>query len=271
MGVSTVVRARAKLNFVLSVGRKIGDRHEIDTVIVPFGLYDEVSLCARSDGRVTVSYDGVFDRYPVDPAKKLAEKIVKTYRLPGVDVAVKKRIPEGAGLGGSSADAGAVARGMERLFHYGETARSLLAEAGSDVVAAYLDRPCRVRGTGEIAEPLDGLILPSILVLGADGGVSTAACYRKFDEVGGERADVEKTIEAMKKGENFLPVNALTRAAELLRPEIARSLDALRKLGFPCGMTGSGSAIFAFGYQKDNFLKKAASFECEGRTVLFLE
>ena len=263
--------ARAKINFVLNVGEKCGQKHELDTLIVPIDLFDEIALQKRTDGKVVVSYDGIPDRYEVDPAKALAKKIVEKYALPGVTIEVKKNIPERAGLGGSSTDAAAVARGMEKLFCFGKIDRSLLTETGSDVYAAYLDTPCRVRGTGEKAEPVD-LRIPHLLLVFPTGGVSTAECYAAFDRLGGERGDVDEIIAKMRRGEEFAPKNALLRAAESLCPEIGTILERLRIVGLSCGMTGSGSAMFAFGYDKEKFLEKIDRLGDVGtRTILFRE
>ncbi|MBR1746978.1 MAG: hypothetical protein IJ735_02060 [Clostridia bacterium] len=269
---TVVEKARAKINFVLNVGKKRGARHELDTVIVPIDLFDTVSLTARTDGEVVIRYDGISDKYPHDPAKDLAKAIVKRYGLPGVSVDVQKRVPEGAGLGGSSTDAGALARGLERLFSFGKIDAGLLTEVGSDVYAAYLDRPCRVRGTGDVVEVLEDISTPSICLYTFDFGVSTAECYALFDKIGGEEGDVEDAILAMRRGEEFLPKNGLLRAACRIRPGIAARLEMLRAEGLSCGMTGSGSALFAFGYDKEQFLKKLfRSRDLGTKTTLFRE
>ena len=263
-------KARAKLNFSLDVGEKRGERHLLDTLIVPIGLFDTVVLQKRADGKVVVRYEGEVDRYNPDPTKALAEKIVARYRLSGVDVFIEKRIPERAGLGGSSTDAAAVARGLERLFGYGKTDPSLLTETGSDVYAAYLDAPCRVRGTGEKVDLVDGIRIPDILLVTFDEGVSTAACYERFDAVGGERGKVDDAIRAMQQGREFCPTNALLRAAETLCPIVKEGLTKLRKCDLPCGMTGSGSAIFAFGYDRERFENKISRLGDGGRKTILL-
>lgn len=265
-------KARAKLNFCLDVGKRRGEKHLLDTLIVPVGLFDTVVLQKRADKKVVVRYDGVENKYATDPAKNLAEKIVEKYALPGVDVSVEKRIPERAGLGGSSTDAAAVARGLERLFGLGKIDPSFLTETGSDVYAAYLDAPCRVRGTGELVEIVDGIKIPDVLLVTFDEGVSTAECYKLFDQVGGEKGNVDEAISAMRNGREFSPKNALLNAARTLCPIIGRGLEELAKHDLPHGMTGSGSAIFSFGYDREDFLKKTSRLGDVGRkTILFRE
>ena len=102
---ATVLAANAKINLSLAVtGKAPNGYHTIDTVILPITLSDTV--CVALADTVTVCYtDGRV--YPDDVAYKTAKAICKRFGLSGVSVRIDKRIPEGAGLGGSSADAAA--------------------------------------------------------------------------------------------------------------------------------------------------------------------
>ncbi len=93
--------------------------------------------------------------------------------------AVAKHIPAGAGLGGGSADAAAVLRwaGCDDLERAG---------LGADVPFCVIGGRARVRGIGEIVEPLP-FEPRTFTLLTPPFGCSTPAVYRRWDELGGPR------------------------------------------------------------------------------------
>lgn len=250
------VKARAKLNVSLNITGKRDGLHTLDSVIVPIGIWDDVLLTPRDDSRVTVRYRGKEGVYANDTALAAAEAIVGFYGTKGADIEIVKRIPERAGLGGSSADAAAVARGMETLRNFGKTDGKLLSSLGSDVTAMYLDCPCRISGTGDEAVKLERVLIPSFAVMTAGRGVDTAECYRLYDETGGDGGDTDAVIDAMEKGRPFRPFNSLAKAAASIEPLVDCGLKALSDAGFAAGMTGSGSAVFGFDYDRRSFERK---------------
>jgi 4-diphosphocytidyl-2-C-methyl-D-erythritol kinase len=138
-----------------------------------------------------------------------------------------KRIPIGAGLGGGSADAAAVLRWA------GVTDPKLAVTLGSDVPFCVVGGRASVRGVGELVEPLAPLARTVTLALPAFG-VDTAACYRAFD--------------SLSPRERQHPRNDLSRAAELVAPELAdvrRLLEERPDAGFV--LAGSGSTLYCEG------------------------
>lgn len=252
-GNKLVIKARAKLNLCLKITGRAGNKHELDTLIVPVGLADTVIMEKSAD--VTIRYEGKEGLFDNDTVKKTVELLQSRYFDGGVGITIIKNIPEKAGVGGSSADAAAVARGLERLYGF-TVAPELLAEIGSDVPAMYLDAPCRMRGTGKDTEPLlvpEGMKYALVI---PERGVSTAECFRLYDIIGGENPDVEEIVARLKKKEYFAPKNALEKSATELAPEIGTAISALREAGFCAGMTGSGSGAFGYEYDAEAFDKK---------------
>src|SRR5207245_10748885 len=74
-----------------------------------------------------------------------------------VRIDLRKEIPAGAGLGGGSSDAGAILRMLARLYHVDDRDRlaGIAAKIGADVPFFLDPAPARVRGIGELIEPLD--------------------------------------------------------------------------------------------------------------------
>ena len=141
-------------------------------------------------------------------------------------VRLEKRIPVGAGLGGGSADAAAVLRwaGCDDLL--------LAASLGADVPFCLVGGRARVKGIGEIVEPLP-FEAREFTLLTPPLSVDTSAVYRRWDELGGPTADGPNDLEP---------------AALAVEPGLAEWRD---RLGDATGQTpqlaGSGSTWFVEG------------------------
>jgi len=141
-------------------------------------------------------------------------------------VHLRKRIPAGAGLGGGSSDAAAILRWA------GWTDLGAAARLGADVPYCVVGGRARVRGIGELVDPLP-FEARTLTLLTPPFGCSTPAVYRAWDELGGPTAD----------GPNDLEVAALHA-----EPRLAEYRD---RLGAVSGQTprlaGSGSTWFVDG------------------------
>lgn len=164
--------APAKINLSLRVLRRRDDGfHELETLMVPIGLADRLSL-ERVGGP-----DGSIDFSCTDPEVPADDHnlVVKALRLlgekggplPALRVHLEKVVPHGAGLGGGSSDAAAALRGANDLLGLGlpvSTLHDLAARLGSDVPFFLYGGACECRGRGEIIEPRPG-IRPRLPVL----------------------------------------------------------------------------------------------------------
>jgi len=77
--------------------------------------------------------------------------------LPAVHIALEKRIPAGAGLGGGSSDAAHTLVGLNRLFDLGlstDTLMRLALPLGADVPFFIVNQPMLATGVGEVLTPL---------------------------------------------------------------------------------------------------------------------
>ena len=228
--------------------------HLIESVILPIDLYDDVVVKKNGTDIINLRYTNRSGLYDNDTALKAARIIKDEYRTEGVDIEILKRIPERAGLGGSSADAAAVARCMASIF-YLDVDPKILLKVGSDVPAMFIDKPCVVGGKGEDVTVINNVKYPNVVLLLIEGGVDTALCYARYDEIGGEGGEIKDVVDAIISGRNFTPHNALTDAAISLNNAIGEGLSILKEY-FSCGMTGSGSAIFGIEYDDAEFARK---------------
>jgi 4-diphosphocytidyl-2-C-methyl-D-erythritol kinase len=231
----TTLAAPAKLTWSLHVtGVRPDGLHLIDAEMVSLELADTVELDEADgpDGSDREPRFAVAVEYPAtarDAALGDDDLIRRALRLVGrrAHVSVVKRIPIGAGLGGGSADAAAVLRWA------GVTDPAIAVKLGADVPFCCVGGRAVVRGVGEVVEPLPPLA--RVVTLALPGfGVDTSACYRAFD--------------GLSERERQHPRNDLSRAAELVAPELVevrRLLEERTDAGFV--LAGSGSTLYCEG------------------------
>ena len=250
--------APAKLNLTLDVtGLAPNGYHTLDMVMHTVSLCDTVIL-EPSGSELTghVCPPGL----PYGEKNLAFRAAVELCRHGNVDrwaiITLEKRIPTEAGLGGGSADAAAVLRGLNALWGLGLSAdelRGIGLKLGSDVPFAIAGGTARVRGVGEMIEPIeqDEAKHPLWFLLAKPaGGVNTAAAYRLYDAVGaGRRPDTGRFIEALKsrdvEGMARFGGNALEKAAVEMLPAVGELIIRMKRTGTSyAAMTGSGAAVF---------------------------
>src|SRR5438067_1181060 len=170
-----IVPAPAKVNLFLHVtGRRDDCYHLLESLIVPIDWCDTIALSPRSDSEI-VRAGEVAD---VDAADDLAIRAARALRdasgaREGVTIKIRKRIPQGAGLGGGSSDAASVLLALNRLWGLRMSRRDLAAigaTLGADVPFFVEGGAAIARGVGEILTPVSipthwlALAIPSVRV-----------------------------------------------------------------------------------------------------------
>jgi 4-diphosphocytidyl-2-C-methyl-D-erythritol kinase len=268
--------AYAKLNLVLRVGRPREDGlHPICSLMASIELADALTAEPRESGADTVAC-------PAVPGENLAAQALADFRsragreLPPLDLAIDKRIPVAAGLGGGSADAAAALRIANELAGEPLGAEELLrlaADLGSDVPSQLDPRHALVQGVGERVEPVE---LPafSVVLVPDPEGLSTAEVYAELDRIGGasDLLDPEplRRLAAAPPAELAAGLaNDLQPAALSLRPALAEKLDRLRASG-ALGAAVSGSGPTCFGLFEERFAAEGAAAPIPGALVTAL-
>ena len=243
--------APAKLNLVLQVGRRRDDGlHELASLFASLELADAVvveTAPAPPDEVISPGVEG----------PNLAQAAIDVLReevgeLPPLRVAIEKRIPVAAGLGGGSADAAAVLRAANRIAGDPLDAaalRVLGARIGADVPSQIEPGHALVTGAGEHVEPIALEPLPVVLVP-SPSGLSTAAVYAEADRIPSTRdrlgPDALRALAGRPAHELAAGLeNDLEPAALALRPELDETLAAVRGSGaLAARVTGSGPTVF---------------------------
>jgi 4-diphosphocytidyl-2-C-methyl-D-erythritol kinase len=251
------VRAFAKLNLALEVlGPREDGYTEIATVFQTIDLCDTIELRTDPEARGALALETVGPE-PCPPPQNLAWRAARAWLDRagdpfGVALRLCKELPAGAGLGGGSADAAAVLRGLDRLAWdpLGESELTrLAAELGADVPYLLSGGLALGTGRGDRVEPLDDLPPWPVVVAWPGMGLSTAEVYRQA-RAGltaiGPASKMRRFLSRLRPSENDIPApfNDLYPAAAVLAPAVQRLAGRLSALGGRGGMTGSGSAVF---------------------------
>lgn len=262
-------RAHAKVNLALAVGPPLppggvhAGYHPIASWMHAIDLHDEITLTHAAETRYDLAWA---DGTPIDWAPD-ADLCVRAHRalesltgrtLP-ILLRVRKSIPAGGGLGGGSADAGAVLLALRDLFALELDDRTLAACAhalGTDIPffvdpdawrAGQAPRPAIVSGLGDRIERTERRSHPLTLIC-PPFGCPTGAVYRAFDADPTRICD-EAKVRALAAGpiDPHALFNDLTGPAERVEPRLHELRTQLGDaLGLPVQVSGSGSTLFCF-------------------------
>jgi 4-diphosphocytidyl-2-C-methyl-D-erythritol kinase len=240
---SLTVPAPAKVNLFLHVtGRRADGYHELESLFVALDHGDTITLTCRDDARIlrTTDLPGVA------PADDLAVRAAaalqrETGSRLGVEIAVEKRIPQGAGLGGGSSDAASVLLALNRLWDLGLPRERLLVlgqALGADVPFFVFGEPAVARGVGE---RLAAVSLPPLwlAVVAPPVAVPTAAIFAA-PELTRDTPSAKISVFSEGYGRNDLQPVAAARF-----PLVAAALRQLKATTPHARMTGSGGCVFA--------------------------
>ena len=267
--------APAKINLYLEI---IGDRpdgyHELAMILQSIALADRLTL--RANGLEQMRVRCGDPQIPTDQsnlayvaAVLMAKQFPKLFaQYGGVDIAIEKRIPMGAGLAGGSADAAAVLVGLDLLWNLGLTQielQELAAQIGSDIPFCVAGGTAIATGRGENLSPLPSLdTLHVVLAKYRSIAVSTPWAYKTYRQQFGHTylSDTKAQSERKQHVRSGALVSAIgqhdgKRIGELLQndlekavlpayPKVAQLRQTLANLK-PLGvmMSGSGSTVFA--------------------------
>lgn len=264
-----IIRAHAKINWDLYIPSRLENGyHELNSLMQPVALADELSLDAAAEDMLTVS--GPYAAGVPTDGSNLALRAAQRYReaagiTMSLHIHIEKHIPHGAGLGGGSADAAAVLNGMNRMSTNPlppAALADLALSLGADVPFCLQGHACIARGIGErlTAHPLPEGI-PLLILMGGEG-LNTAQVYRTFDALAlpYDPALAALTRSALRRGDlaGFSPAqNMLYPAARTLLSSLEEGLEALTASGAAfAAMTGSGAALFG-AYRDERTAKNA--------------
>ncbi len=287
-------KAYAKINLYLEVGERLPNGyHNIDTVMQTISLCDEIEINVEETDKTEITVGCDNPAVPTDgtntvykAAESFLERIGKKAK---VEIYIKKVIPMCAGLGGGSADAAAVLRGLNKVYGNVLDMDGLCGigvKIGADVPFCIRGGATLCTGIGEIFTPCEALS-EELFLLVAIGkkGSPTPLAYKKIDGVKNRKISHGSggMMKALEKGEVKGICTEMYNAFEqVVLPENPECASIKRTMSV-CGakgalMSGSGASvfgIFASAEKRENAKKALLSIALggifEAKAVNFME
>ena len=260
--------APAKINLALDIlGTRPDGYHALCSVMQTVSLCDTVELAEGGEG-FTLSMAGFT---PPEGRKTLEQRAAEAFfarlgrAMPPLTVAITKRTPAYAGLGGGSADVAALLRILRDRYApemEDTTLESIGAEVGSDMPFCLRGGTALAAGRGEILTDLPPLPDCWIVLCKPPFPIPTPMLFARADSVAiRHRPDIPGMRKALENGDLEGVAGRLGNVfEEVLPPECGAVFairDALLAAGaLGAGMSGSGPTVF--GIFREEGLARAA-------------
>ena len=249
--------APAKVNLALDILRRRPDGyHDLKMVMQSISLHDTVTIHETGTGFHLRTQSGLIPPGKVSMEERAADAFFARLGRPrpGLVVELEKMIPAYAGMGGGSSDVAALLRGLRELYAP-ELPDQALEEIGftigSDVPFCVRGGAALAEGRGEQLTPLPSLPMCSLVVCKPEFDLPTPALFGRVRvEQLQSRPDVTDMSSALERVDLADAARRLGNVfEEVLTPEEAREIGAIREMLLGCGalgavMTGSGPTVF---------------------------
>jgi len=249
--VAVEVFAPAKINLTLHVtGRRADGYHLLDSLVAFADVGDRIVL--EPDTALTLQLSGPMASALPAVEDNLVLRAARWFRgdsALGAAIALEKHLPAAAGLGGGSADAAAVLRGLARLWGMRPPEPERTVELGADVPVCLAGQVSRMRGIGDALIELPPLPPVRAVLVNPGVAVPTGQVFRALG--GRDNPPMPESLPAMAHPEALIEFlgamrNDLQTPAISACPVIGEVLEALEQQpGCKIArMSGSGASCF---------------------------
>ena len=259
-----------KINLGLNiVGVRPNGYHDIESVFLPLDFSDmlELSLLdSCENGEYVLSCSG--NKIDVPDNKNLCVKalraLAKEVALPPVAIHLHKIVPDGAGLGGGSADAAYVLSSLNALLSLGlgtEQLSSIASRIGADCPFFIEHRPMLCSGIGDIFSEvqLPQLSGMSVVIAVPQGAVSTVEAYANISCSRPGISLRDALTHDISEWKSLIRNDFEAYVSDKL-PDVRRYKEIFYDTGAVYAqMSGTGSSVFAF-YDKSTQLPTSDIF-----------
>ena len=255
-------KSPCKVNLLLNIfGRRPDGFHELETLMQPVHLHDEITFDRTGNGIELSCSDQTL---PVDSRNlvfRAAEKFFAAAEISsGVKIHLEKKIPLAAGLGGGSGNAATTLLALNELWGNPlapEKLSEIAASLGSDIPFFLQDKPALATGRGEKIEPLENfpaLADKAFLLIHPGFGISTPWAYQNLARfpgaVNGQKGRAQKLAGLLRSGDLKAAASEFYNSLEAPALEKYPILQLYQEFLLANGaraalMSGSGSTTFA--------------------------
>lgn len=250
------LKALAKINLGLDVlGKRDNGYHDVRMVMQTITLHDKVKITKIQEDRIEISTNLFYlPNNENNIAYKAAQMLRQEFGITeGVRIKLDKQIPVAAGMAGGSANAAAVLKGMNRLFHLRLSNTDLMergVKLGADVPYCVMQGTVLAEGVGEVLTPLAPMPRCHIVIAKPPISVSTQKVYEALDA---QAIQNHPHIDAIIGGLEFASLegvaqnmaNVLEDVTIQAHPEITTLKEMMMNGGAMASMmSGSGPTVF---------------------------
>ncbi|WP_108830652.1 4-(cytidine 5'-diphospho)-2-C-methyl-D-erythritol kinase [Aedoeadaptatus coli] len=240
------MRAYGKINVGLWIkGKRADGYHEIKTLFLPIGLYDEIEVIKAP----AFSMEG--PNYGEKDLMAAAHRYLEGRFGPlPVKIRIEKNIPAGAGLAGGTADGALVLKAVRDIYRLPVTDEELIhgsAVLGADFPYCLYGKAAVGEGIGDVLHPVCTPSYPALL-LNPGFAVSTKEAYA-MARPGDTKGSLKETVDLLQKGRleglKETVANDLYSGVRLMHSEIDEMIADLYEAGAAFAhMSGSGPTVY---------------------------
>ena len=177
----------AKINIGLNIVSKRTDGyHNLETIFYPIPLKDILEFVPNQNSKTSISQSGINLNIPEDKniCMKAYNLLAVDYQLPPLAIYLHKIIPNGAGLGGGSADASFFLKSLNEYFNLHIPNQKLIdyaSELGADCAFFINNKAVFASGTGNVFEDIELNLRNYYMVLvKPDCSISTPEAFKNI-------------------------------------------------------------------------------------------
>ncbi|NBV41788.1 4-(cytidine 5'-diphospho)-2-C-methyl-D-erythritol kinase [bacterium] len=259
---SLLLASSAKLNLSLLIYRPRPDGyHPICSVFQEISLHDEIEI----DHSDAAGWQIDVDDPTLQGQPNIVDKVLRFYApflRHGYRIRIRKRIPIGGGMGGSSTNAAAVIKALNQLENWGWSESKLQREGarfGADVPFFIRGGTALVRGIGERITPIRLPISNRFVLINPGIPMSTPELYRAYDLAPHRRGGPGKTPMSLLK--NGLGPNDFKPLVWARSPIYGQVEKLVNGMGYDLFLSGSGATTFV-AVESDNEASQVRDSVC---------
>lgn len=230
----------AKLNLNLKVYPALQTGyHPIVSTFVSISLHDELFIRILKEKKMVLRKQKGSIDFPLDESNLLV-KVYESFfdNIPfGLDIAIKKNIPIGGGLGGASSNAAGLIQFLNQICSWDLSIPHLIDKSivlGSDIPFFFYGGTALVEGIGEKVSPLPFQKAYYLLVL-PPFSCETKEIFQLFDET-----EKKENTPYLSYQDNDLLAPASKKFPQI-KVYAQKVFHAIKK---PLSLSGSGSTLF---------------------------